>query len=113
VEWIRTLGDTGRRADCTEMVPLMAKGQTRSEATSEHIRTHLPCPRLALHPEDGGEFPDWHLLRRQSLPGESIAGKRRPFTDGGWPGRGSGPSRPWAGRTMEGSKSSSRSRGTG
>jgi len=40
----------------------MGKGQTRIVATLEQTRCQLPFAMLGLHPDNGSEFLNWHLV---------------------------------------------------
>ena len=62
-EWIWTLCATDLSTGWTERVPVMGKGQTRIVAALERIQRQLPFPLLGLHPDNGSEFLNWHLLR--------------------------------------------------
>ncbi len=62
-EWIWTLCATDLSTGWTEKVPVMGKGQTRIVAALESIQQQLPFPLLSLHPDNGSEFLNWHLLR--------------------------------------------------
>lgn len=46
----------------SERVPVMGKGQTRNVAALERIQRQLPFLLLGLHPDNGSEFLNWHLL---------------------------------------------------
>ncbi|HVB54351.1 MAG TPA: ISNCY family transposase [Candidatus Acidoferrales bacterium] len=61
-EWIWTLCATDLSTGWTERVAVMGKGQTRIVAALEQIRCQLPFAMLGLHPDNGSEFLNWHLV---------------------------------------------------
>ena len=61
-EWIWTLCATDLSTGWTERMAVMGKGQTRIVAALERIQRELPFPLLGLHPDNGSEFINWHLL---------------------------------------------------
>ncbi len=62
-EWIWPLCATDLCTGWTERMTVMGKGQTGIVAALEHIQRQLPFPLLGLHPDNGSEFINWHLLR--------------------------------------------------
>ena len=61
-EWIWTLCATDLSTGWTERMAVMGKGQTRIVAALERIQRQMPFPLLGLHPDNGSEFINWHLL---------------------------------------------------
>jgi hypothetical protein len=61
-EWIWTLTATDRSTGWTERVPVMGHGQATVLAALSRVREQLPFPLLGLHPDNGGEFLNWHLV---------------------------------------------------
>lgn len=64
----------------SERVAVLGRGQAAMEAGFRRILGRLPFPGLELHPDDGGEFFNNHLVR---FWGEAIAGlklsRSRPY----------------------------------
>jgi hypothetical protein len=62
-EWIWTLCATDLSTGWTERVPVMGRGQITVVAALEQIRVQLPFPLLGIHPDNGNEFLNYHLVR--------------------------------------------------
>ena len=60
--WINTICATDLSTGWTERVAVMGKGQVRVLAAIRQIRDQLPFPLLGLHPDNGSEFLNWHLV---------------------------------------------------
>ncbi|MGH7697862.1 MAG: transposase [Candidatus Dormibacteria bacterium] len=75
-DWIWTLCATDLSSGWTERMPVMGKGQTRIVAALERIRQQLPFPMLGLHPDNGSEFLNWHLVRWCHQSGVALSRSR-------------------------------------
>jgi len=62
-EWIWTLCATDLCTGWTERVPVMGRGQLGILSAVERIRIQLPFPLLGLHPDNGNEFLNYHLVK--------------------------------------------------
>lgn len=62
-EWINTICATDLSCGWTERVAVMGKGQLTVTSALDQIRQQLPFPLLGLHPDNGGEFLNWHLVK--------------------------------------------------
>ncbi len=71
-EWIWTLTATDLSTGWTERVPVMGHGQATVLAALSRVREQLPFPLLGLHPDNGSEFLNWHLVNL--LPGRPSRG---------------------------------------
>ncbi len=61
-DWINTICATDLSTGWTERVAVMGKGQVGVLAAIRQIRDQLPFPLLGLHPDNGSEFLNWHLV---------------------------------------------------
>lgn len=62
-EWVWTLCATDLGTGWTERVPVMGRGQAGVVAALERVRGQLPFRLLGLHPDNGSEFLNYHLVR--------------------------------------------------
>jgi len=62
-EWIWTLCATDLSTGWTERVPVIGRGQIGVVAALERIRVQLPFPLLGIHPDNGSEFLNYHLVK--------------------------------------------------
>ena len=62
-EWIWTLCATDLSTGWTERVPVMGRGQAGVVVALERIRAQLPFDLLGIHPDNGSEFLNAHLVR--------------------------------------------------
>ena len=62
-EWIWTLCATDLSTGWTERVPVMGRGQLAVVAALERIYGQLPFPLLGIHPDNGSEFINYHLVK--------------------------------------------------
>lgn len=72
-EWIWTLCATDLSTGWTERVPVMGRGQLGVVAALERIRVQLPFQVLGVHPDNGSEFLNYHLVRY--CQGDESAGR--------------------------------------
>ena len=61
-DWVNTICATDLSTGWTERVAVMGKGQVGVLAAVRQIRQQLPFPLLGLHPDNGAEFLNWHLV---------------------------------------------------
>lgn len=61
-DWLNTICATDLSTGWTERVAVMGKGQVGVLAAIRQIREQLPFPLLGLHPDNGSEFLNWHLV---------------------------------------------------
>ena len=57
----------------TERVPILGRGQVTVLRALERIREQLFFPLLGLHPDNGSEFLNWHLVAY--CKGEEASGR--------------------------------------
>jgi hypothetical protein len=62
-EWIWTISATDLSTGWTERVPVMGRGQLGVLAAVKRIREQLPFELLGIHPDNGNEFLNWHLIK--------------------------------------------------
>jgi len=61
-DWIWTLTATDICTGWTERVPTLGRGQATVLAALRQVRAQIPFPMLGLHPDNGSEFLNWHLV---------------------------------------------------
>jgi len=77
-EFMYTLSAVDLSSGWSERVPVMGRGQEGVTAALDRIRRQLPFPLRGLHPDNGSEFVNWHLLRYCEEHGIALS-RGRPF----------------------------------
>ncbi|HUZ90084.1 MAG TPA: hypothetical protein VMU49_09710 [Candidatus Acidoferrales bacterium] len=62
-EWIWTLCATDLSTGWTERLPVMGRGRIAVVAALDRIYGQLPFPLLGIHPDNGSEFINYHLVK--------------------------------------------------
>ncbi len=62
-DWIWTVSAVDLSCGWSERVPVLGKGERGVVAALERIREQLPFELKGLHPDNGSEFLNWHLVK--------------------------------------------------
>lgn len=75
-EWINTISAVDLCTGWTERVAVMGKGEAVIMPALDQIREQLPFPLIGLHPDNGSEFLNWHVLRYCQARGIQLSRSR-------------------------------------